>query len=123
MQATLRDELRVALWQGVAGRLEQETDAWVWRAGSDGRRSSGAVVRLATLGLEALTDDAGATGWLVEACKEKSVHNGGRIAISDVRRRTPGRTTLDEAFGKQPRREGLQFASLGSRLELPSDRA
>ena len=34
-----------------------------------------------------LTDDAGAIGWIVEACKEKSVHHDGRGAISDVRRR------------------------------------
>ena len=38
----------------------------------------------------ALTDDAGAIGWVVEACKEKSVHSSGHEAISDVRRWAPG---------------------------------
>ena len=49
------------------------------------------MIRQATPGLEAgglaLTNDAGAVEWTVEACMEKSVHNGGRGAISDVRRR------------------------------------
>ena len=55
------------------------------RTGTDGS-SSGTVVRPATLGLFAWTDDAGAIGSIVEACKEKSVHNSGRGAISEVRR-------------------------------------
>ena len=52
MEATLRggDE---ACRQGVEGRPNQETDAWAWRATTDGRTSSGAVVRPLTLGLEA----------------------------------------------------------------------
>ena len=56
---------------------------WRWAS------SSGGVVRLATLGVGglALTDDAGAIGWIVETCKEKTVHNCGCGAISDVRRR------------------------------------
>ena len=42
----------------------------------------------------ALTDDAGASGWIVEACKEKSVHNDGRGAILDARRRSTKRNDL-----------------------------
>ena len=38
--------------KGFEGRPDQETVAWAWRAGADGRSSSGAVVRQATLGLE-----------------------------------------------------------------------
>ena len=64
----------------------------------------------------ALTDDAGAIGWIVEACKEKSSTTMDAGTISDVRRRsTKAEETLDEAFGKQPRCEGLQVASLGAR--------
>ena len=46
----------VATWlvdKGLEGRPDRETVAWVWRAGTDRRSSSGAVVRQATLGLEA----------------------------------------------------------------------
>ena len=64
--------------QGVYGRLDQEAGAWVWRAGTEGE-AAGALLfvrgRLGSrLGGLALTDDAGAIGWIVEACKEKSVH-------------------------------------------------
>ena len=40
------------------------------------------------LGGLALTEDAGAIVWIVEAYKEKSVHNDGRGAISGVRSRS-----------------------------------
>ena len=43
----------VAVDKGVEGRPERETVAWAWRAGTDRRSSSGAVVRQATFGLEA----------------------------------------------------------------------
>ena len=36
----------------------------------------------------ALTDDSEAIGWIIEACKEKSVHDDGRAAISG--HETPG---------------------------------
>ena len=67
MQAFVRDALRVALrrrglpTKRFEGRPDQETDAWVWRAGTDGRSSSGAVFRQATHGSRpgglASTDD------------------------------------------------------------------
>ena len=50
MEATVRDELRIALRRG---RSDQDTDAWAWRAGTDGRSSSGAVLRQVMFGLEA----------------------------------------------------------------------
>ena len=58
----------------------------------------------------ALTGDAGAIGWIVEACKEKSVHNDGRG------RETPEHQA-EPRSGKQPRCEGLQVASLVARQE------
>ena len=65
------------------------------------------VWRLGSLCGFALTDDGGAIGWIVEACKQKSVHNDGH---GDVRRRS---TRLND-FGWC---EELQGASLGARQE------
>ena len=67
--ARRRDELRVALWRGHgAWALTGETAAAVFVRRRLGSRPGGL----------ALTDDAGAVGWIVEVCKEKSVHNDGR---------------------------------------------
>ena len=46
-------QARILADEGVEGRSDQETDAQARRAGTDGRSSSGAVVRQVTLGLEA----------------------------------------------------------------------
>ena len=78
MEANLRVELRR---RGLSAMGLKED--LIKRLGTDGRGSSCAVVRQVALGLE-----AGAIGWIVEAGKEKSVHNGERGAISDARRRS-----------------------------------
>ena len=94
-EATLRDELRIALWRrrglpaswkevlikrlmrghGVWALTEEAAAALLFVRRRSCSRSGGL----------ALTDDAGAIGWIVQAFTEKSVHNGGRGAISDVR--------------------------------------
>ena len=96
MEAALRDELRIALRRrGLPTRgLKEDLIKRLLRgpgAQALTEEAAGALLfvrrRLGSrAGGLALTDDAGAIGWIVEACKEKSVHNGGRRAISDLRR-------------------------------------
>ena len=71
--AILRDKLRVAFWRRVLPTRRGLKEDLIKRL-------------LRVLPGLALTDGAGAIGWIVEACKKKSVHNDGRGAISDVRR-------------------------------------
>ena len=91
MEATLRDELRIALRRrglptSLVKRLMRGNGA---QALTEEAAAAPLIVRRrlgSRPGGLALTEDAGATGWIVEACKENSVLNDVRGAIWDVRR-------------------------------------
>ena len=85
MQATLRDKFRFALWRrGLPTRgLKEDLIKRLFRGhGAQSLTEEAAAALLfvrrrlgSRLGGLALTDDAGAIGWIVETCKEESVHN------------------------------------------------
>ena len=110
MQATLRDELRVALCRrGLPAREPKEDLIKKLMRGrrAQARTEEAAVALLlvrrrlgSRLGGLTLTGDAGAIEWIVEVCK------------ADVRRQAPGWTTLEEAFGKLPGCEELPASQI-----------
>ena len=92
MEAPLRDVLRIALRRrGLPARGLKEDMIKRLMRGRDAQALTEAAATLLFVrrrlssrpGGLALTHDF---GWIVEAWKEMSVHNGGRGAISDVRR-------------------------------------
>ena len=119
MLATLRDELRVVSWRrglSTRGLKEDLIKRLLHGHGAQALTEEAATALLFVrrlLGSRpdgfALTDDGGAIRWIIEACREKSVHNDGRAVTSGFE------APVDEPFGKQPRCEGLQDASLGVR--------
>ena len=104
LQATLRDELRVVSWRrGLSTKGLKETliERLLRGRGAQALTEEEAATLLfvrrrfgSRPGGLALTDDAGAIGWSVEARKEKSVHINGCRLISHVRRRSTRRNDL-----------------------------
>ena len=88
MEAALRDELRIVLLRRglqARGLKEDLIKRPLRERGAQVLTEEAAVALLfvrrrsgSMMGGLALTDDAGAIEWIVEACKEMSVHYGGR---------------------------------------------